>query len=241
MRTLPPKNRSTSPFGPALPEADPLANLKEAFSTAFPNSIKDKRPPLHIWDDARYVPVWMDFFRDAPANEAQGLNEFCSFLTKYHAEFAESQLRSILLQAVEDLFNLKTELFLIDHHDKESCEKLGWDGDHRDVVLFQKERNSLVGLFFAPFLEKTPGEFTGFVERWANSNNLDRLLHFIDFCFGAKNPTFEHYLLFTHPPLARFVEDKPFLLSRLQHAAPLLKKLKSPTWEADVRKALGIS
>ena len=70
------------------------------------------------------------------------------------------------------------------------------------------ERDQLVGGFFAPINDRQPGRLSSFVTAWTETDNLDRLLHFIDFCRGAKNPTFEHYLLFAHPALDRVVSNK---------------------------------
>ena len=197
-----------------------------------------RTPQLKIWEDAGFVPTYMANIWQAPANEAVGLNELCHYVVKYREEFEERSLGAILYESMLRLFHLKTDIFLVDHHDKESCEKLGWPDDYRDNVLFSKERDTLVGHYFGPMTDNTPGRFSEFINQWAETENLDQLLHFIDFCRGSKNPTFEHYLLFTHPTLAHTIKDKKRLHARLQKTIPLLKMIKSPTWEKETRTIL---
>lgn len=242
MKTLKPQKRSVSPFGHfPTEEKDPLSDLKAAFETAFHDTPAPASQQLNMWNDARFVPSYLDAVWKAPANHAPQLDELCSYLVKYQHELEEEGLGALVFQTMENLFFLKTELFLVDHHEKELCEKMGWKEEYRDSVLFAKERDTLIGRFFAPVTEKSPGIFSEFINRWTESKTPDRILHLLDFLSGAKNPTFDHYLVFTHPALARLTRDKSLLLSFLETAKPLLQKLSSPTWESDTRKKLGLS
>jgi len=238
MKSLRPLKRSTSPFGVLATDEDPLKDLRQAFGQVFQSKNEGHPEKLQVWDEARFVPDWIDLIRRAPANDATQLEPLCHYLVRYKRELGEHSLEDATHNAMQQIFELKTDFFLVDHHDKESCEKLGWEDDHRDIVLFAKERDMLVGHFFSPFNKENPGRFSGFIESWIGSDSPDRLLHFLDFWSGGKKPTFEHHLLFTHPPLARLLTDKHLLRSLFDKAAPLLKKLSSPTWEADLRTAL---
>lgn len=226
MRTIRPQKRSVSPFGAFAAEtaADPILDLREKASTH---------------DDLKHLPALIGKIAAAPANDAPELDGLIQFTLRHRETLTDRGLITPLFEAMQSLFEKKTELFMIDHHDRAHCERMGWTEQYKDVVLFARERDALAGRFFAPFTEAQPGLFSEFVTRWMESANPDRLLHFIDFCSGSKNPTFEHYLLFTHPALARVISNKGHLRGLFEKAQPLLAKLSSPTWEHDVRAALG--
>lgn len=223
MKNQKPLRRSVSPFGLTDPSPDPLAVLKETFTGDF----------AHL--PALYEKVW-----EAPAHDAPQLNALCESFLKLRIQLEENGLWDTAVNFMNQLFNRKTELFMVDHYTKEHCEKMGWAGEYRDAVLFSKERDSVVGHFFGPATEHQPGDFSIFVSRWAESENPDQLLHLLDFCAGSKNPTLDHYLLFTHPALARLLRDKALLKTFFDKTEAIRSKLTSPTWEKDVRQALGL-
>ncbi len=235
------QKRSVSPFGygPATID-DPFAQLRERLSALFPVPSENAKSQLKIIEDACFLPEWIEKISDAPANDAPGLDTLCQFILRYRETFRERGLEDILFETMKQLFDRKTELFMVDHQDRAQCERMGWSADYRDLVLFSKERDALVGRFFAPFTEMQPGLFSEFVNRWIESENPDRILHFLDFCTGSKNPTFEHYLLFSHPALARVVTNKAQLKALFEKTKPLVSKLSSPTWEHDARLALSV-
>ena len=216
MKTLRPQKRSVSPFGnsPAASD-DPLASLREAIAhTSF--------------EPAHFLPGMIEKVSLAPANDAPSLDGLIQSILKFRETLQAENLSSEIFEAMVGLFERKTELFMIDHN------------DGQDFVLFAKERDALAGRFFAPFTETQPGLFSEFVTRWIDTDSPDRILHFLDFCSGSKNPTFEHYLLFTHPALTRVLGNKGQLRALLEKAQPLLGKLSSPTWEHNIRAALTI-
>lgn len=242
MRTLRPTKRSVSPFGSTpTTVVDPFANLRESFLKAFPPLESETKPQLKSIEDARFVPDFIEKISNAPANDAPDLEKICHFLILYNETLTHHQLAPVIFEAMLGLFERKTDLFMIDHRDRAHFEKMGLPLEYQDLILFSKERDALVGRFFAPLTETHPGTFSEFITRWMETDNPDRILHFLDFCAGAKNPTFEHYLLFTHPALARVITNKPQLRTLFEKAHPLLSKLSSPTWEKDVRQALGVS
>jgi len=233
--------RSVSPFGTA-PDAE-----SDDF-TAFAALIADKfgpppDAPVRKFTAAAHIPAVPQRIRRAalaPANDLPWLDDFCAYLVRLRPDFEEKDAARALWDAMERLFDMKTELFLVDHLDKEHCQKIGLAGDHKDLVLFARERDTLVGRFFAGWTEREPGEFSAFIHRWTDSENPDRILHFLDFCAGSNNPTFDHYLLFSHPALDRWISNKAQLRALINRVRPVLAKLKSPTWERDVRSALKI-
>ena len=239
VKTKTPK-RSVSPFGTAPEAEDPLFELKSAFKRVFQDTPSAVSKGLQIWNDGRLVPDFVENIREAPANNAPELGNLCDYLVKYRTRIEEEGLASVTQQAMEDLFFLKTSLFLIDHHPKEECEKLEWNVPYKDFVLFAKERDILIGRFFVPFAEHQPGQFSAFLSKWAESKESDSLLHLIDFCAGHKNPTLDHFLVFSDPSLRRLLSDRMRLRSLMDKCRPLLQKLSSPTWEKDVRKSLGL-
>ncbi len=249
MKPIRPPKRSVSPLAGLVPLPASLeeeSSLEQSVSD-LENSVASLGNPadpapkaLKIPEDLRFLPAFIRKIADAPANDAPELSDVCHFLLLFQGFIEEKKWTAQIDRVMLALFNHKTDLFLIDHQDKEHCEKMGLQADHRDSVLFSRERDILVGRYFAPAAELQPGKFSEFIARWVESNNIDRLLHFLDFCAGSKNPTFEHYLLFTHPALARIVRDKNQLRGLFDKVQPLLKKLSSPTWEKDVRAALGV-
>lgn len=233
-----------SPFGafeaPVAVVDNPLAALRSSVEAAFGTTDQKKPKQLKSVDDAVFLPRLIEKIADAPANDAPDLDNLSQFLLLFRETWREKNLDAVFYDAMRAVFDKKTELFLIDHQTKEHCEKMGWNDPYRDLVLFSKERDALVGRFFAPATEQSPGQFSEFVNAWAASENPDRLLHLLDFCAGSKRPTFEHYLLFSHPALNRVVSNKSLLRELLEKAQPVIVKLTSPTWENDVRTALGV-
>ena len=240
MKTLRPLRRSLSPFGQEPTETRPFSQLEKAFASEFKVNEGQTVQQLKSSGDLPFFPSVLYRIWQAPANEAQELENTCRFLVRFHTDIETHGLSSVVYLAMQTLFDRKTELFLVDHHNREQCEKMEWPEDYRDVVLFAKERDTLVGHYFSPITEKEPGRFSEFINRWIDTTAGDRLFHFLDFCSGAKDPTFEHYLLFTHPALTRVVNNKARIKVLFDQTAPLLKKLNSPTWEKDVRVALGL-
>lgn len=232
-RTLRPQKRSVSPFGFIPAEEDPFGSLRAAFKEVFPPSVGAPIPSeLRSFDDASFVPALIEKLFDAPANDAPQLDALCQFLLRFRGLFEEKALADFVDVAMQKLFERKTELFMIDQQDQAR------------VVLFSKERDALVGRYFAPLTESHPGDFSAFVNGWMESENPDRVLHFLDFCAGSKNPTFEHHLLFTHPALHRVVSNKSHLRSLFEKTSGLVSRshlsVTYSSWEEDVKKALGI-
>lgn len=233
--------RSVSPFGtPPDAEQDEFSPLTQAVADAFGPPPEDS---IRKFTAAAHIPAIPEKIRKAaraPANDIPWLDDFCSYLVRMRPDFEEKKVAPVVWQAMERLFARKTELFLVDHLDRAHCEKMGWADDHRDLVLFARERDVLVGRFFAGWTEREPGAFSEFVNRWAESENPDRVLHFLDFCAGSKDPTFEHYLLFSHPALDRWASNKSQLRGLFSRVKSVVAKLKSPSWETDRRTALGL-
>lgn len=236
MATLRPPRRSASPFGGPPPGLSPFDEFRRLFSSAFGDP--DPKADLNALTHAAAFPRVYQKVYDAPANDAPGLASLGDFLLRHKLELEEKGLLDAADQAMERLFDHKTEVFLVDHLDKTACEKMGWPEEYRNSVLFAKERDLLIGGYFAPAFESNPGRFSQFITRWVESDNPDRLLHWFDFAMGSKHPTFEHYLLFTHPALSRVLRNKAQMKTMFQKARPVLAKLSTPTWEADVRKTL---
>lgn len=217
--------RSVSPFGTSSFDEAPLSPLELAFRRAFNSPASDKPLKLKTWEDAGHLPAVWKRVKEAPANDALELVPLCHYILSQRAALEEKQLFEPVYEAMRELFEWKTQVFMVDHYDREACAKMGWADESRDVVLFSKERDQLVGGFFAPVTEREPGRFSEFITKWSESADVDRVLHFLDFLKGAKDPTFEHYLLFTHPALSRILANKNFLRSLSEKAAPLMAKL----------------
>jgi hypothetical protein len=236
-----PSRRSVSPFGLfAVPETtDPLDEFTAAVSKIFP--LDDAKVPSQCKTlaDMKFTPLLLKDIWDAPAHDAPKLGNLCTFLVSVRLQLVDKGLQDVVYRTMQKLFEAKTDLFLIDHHDAEHCEKMGWGDKYRDVVLFARERDTLVGGYFAPVTETEPGHFSEFVSSWVSSESPDRLLHFLDFCMGSKNPTFEHFLIFSHPALNRVVTNKTLLRELLEKTRSVLVKVSSPTWEKDLKAALG--
>lgn len=230
--------RSVSPFGfrTTVVSQSPFDALKDLFSFHFGVIEKPKKINLKTSDDVKFIPFAIEKVMDSPANDAPLLGPLCDFLVKNREKLEEKSLVDAVFDAMNKVFEEKTEQFFITHHDKESCEKNEWSDLYRDVILYSRERDILVGRFFAPFTEKNPGRFSEFIHKWVETENLDRLLHFLDFAIGSTHPTFEHYLLFSYPALHRVVGNKSQLRQIFEKTAPLLSKLPSPTWETDLKK-----
>lgn len=176
----------------------------------------------------------------APANDCPELARLCDYLTGHNLEISSAGLFDPIFNALKVVFDRKTEIFLVDHYDGDHCRKMGWKEDYRDAVLFSEERNILVGRFFEPMTKDRPGHFSEFIKTWSETGNSDRLLHFLDFCGKLANSSFEFFLLGSHPALSRIIRKKDTMRALLQKCAPLFGKIKSPTWEKDLRKTLSV-
>lgn len=239
--TARPPRRSVSPFGNEPPaQDDQFADLDAAFRAAFPGVSARKGSSLKTFDDAAAVPHVLRRVANAPANDAAGLPALCDFLILHRATLAEKGVFEAVYRAMEIVFDMKTDLFMVAHHGREECEKMGWADEFRDVVLFAPERDTLIARFFVPATEGEPGRFAAFVNRWVETDSPDRLLHFFDFCVGSSGPTFEHYLLFSHPALKRLVSNKPLLRQLFEKTRFVLIKMPSTTWEEKIRTALAL-
>ena len=238
--TKKPQRRSVSPFGSFSVETAPLADLAEAFQPVF--GVPEGKPPkeLSTEEDLIHLPRTLAKILEAPANDAPQLSGVCHYVRRFAPKLNEKGLLELVRSAFQEIFDRKTELFLVDHLDKEQCEKLGLALEYKDAVLFAKERDILIGEFFAPLTESQPGAFSEFVTNWIETEISDRALHFLDFAAGSRNPTFEYFLLFSHPALARVVNNKALLRSLFDRGRPVLAKLSSPAWEKDRRTALGV-
>jgi hypothetical protein len=235
-----PAKRSVSPFGLMEAPVDAVTDLTDLYLRVLGQP--EGKPParLSAGADAVYLPAMFRRIWDAPANDAPELDDVIQFLVQHRPYLEEKSLHAPTYDFMRRLFELKTDMFLIDHHDREHCEKVGWAGDHRDIVLFSRERDALVGRYFAVITEREPGLLSEFIHSWVESDRPDALLHFLDFTAGSANPTFEHYLLFAHPALHRVVGNKALLRGLFDQTKSVLARLSSPTWEKDVRAALSI-
>ncbi len=232
--------RSVSPFGLKLQEPGPFQELEDSLQRLLPPFKTTGAPSLHLFPDVQFTPAFFNRALESPANDCPDLETLCQFLIRYAIQIEETGLFDVVFRSMELLFNQKTELFLVDHQNEEHCKKVGLDVPYRDIVLFSRERNLLIGGYFAPMTNNNPGHFSEFINRWVQSDSMDRALHFLDFCRAAHDSSSEHYLLFTHPALGRIIRNKPQLQTLLELGRPLLKKLASPTWEKDVRASLGL-
>jgi hypothetical protein len=240
MKNIRHNRRSVSPFGALPPVQNPFEDLS--------NRIKEKldlnesnfthKQKLRDILDLPAVPLLIEKYMDAPAHDAPRLEELCLYVDRLQPDLETHGLRLEMHDWMLELFKRKTELFLVDHYDKEHCEKMEWPEKYRDVVLFAKERDTLVGAYFAKRAESTPGEFAEFMTQWAQSPTSDRQLHFLDFCYRLTQPTFDYVLLASLPPIQRWVRNKSFLQELLSQNDAILKKVKSPTWKTDTKKAL---
>lgn len=249
MKIIKPLKRSVSPFVlagdvPSRADATPfetaLNELQNNLLTVLGPVTEEKPSTLKSLEDFNALPVYLREMAEAPANDAPKLAEICSAIVRFQETLNQKNLSEVINKAMTEFFLHKTEVFMVDHYDEEHCKKMGWAVDHKDVVLFAKERDVLIGSYFAPLADAQPGRFSEFISKWTETTNQDRLLHFLDFCAGSKNPTFEHYLLFSHPALGRILRDKTFLKSLFDQSNALLKKLKTPSWENATRAALGV-
>jgi|GEM_PF-4072375 len=239
MKTLRPLKRSVSPFGAPPADVGLFQEVKDAFSFIFSSPESPASPfVLEHWNDASSLPVLIEKLAEAPANDAPQLGAVCEYAVGYWYQFEEKKLAEVLYASFLKLFGRKTELFLVDYHDKAQCEKMEWEDEHRDVVLFAKERDILIERFFAPLSEKDPNLFSEFIQMWIETDNLDRILHFLDFSARSKNPSLDCQILFTQPVLRDILRNKALLRSLFEKAKPLLEKLSSPTWETNTRHAL---
>jgi hypothetical protein len=214
--------------------------LQEEIDALLGKSEITKPIQLKSFDDLPKLPTILEKIYEAPANDAPQLEMLCHFLLMFRTSLEEKGLKDSIARAMEALFNRKVELFMVDHFNEEQCQKMEWAVPYKDMVLFSKERDILVGHYFVPLTEMNPGDFSTFIHKWMDSTQADPILHFLDFCSGSKNPTFDYYLLSSHPGLSRVLRDKPLLKSLFEKAQPVLKKLSSPTWEKDVRSSLGL-
>lgn len=249
MKTIRPPKRSVSPFvlaGDVSPVADTtpfeavLVELQNATLTALGPVTEEKPAALKSIEDFNALPGMLRDLAEAPANDAPKLADICTAVVRFQETLGQKGLADVVNKALSEFFLKKVEVFMVDHYDEEHCKKMGWAVDHKDIVLFAKERDLLIGTYFAPLADAQPGRFSEFVSKWIETPNQDRVLHFLDFCAGSKNPTFEHYLLFSHPALGRILRDKALLKSLFDKSNTLLKKVKSPTWEKETRTALGV-
>jgi len=240
MKTLRSVKRSVSPFGVPEPQKDLFDEIKDYILAHHKEGKPNQPPQLNLFQDVHSVPFFMRQAANAPAHDNSPLQPICEYLLKYNLEIVEDGLFEKLFKGMEFIFNKKTEIFLIDHHDKEHCEKLGLKEEYKDVVLYASERDALIGKYFEPATKENPGIFSEFISHWIESENLDRVLHFLDFCSGSNNPTLEHYLVFTQPALTRVMRNKNHLKDIFRKVQPLLVKLNSPTWEKDIRLSLQI-
>jgi len=241
MKTARPLRRSVSPFGAPTRPPDEFDNLKDIIHSVLSDKKDKKSETLDTFDDILNLPDVMRSVCDAPANEASQLTPLCQYLLRYKLELQENEIFEEIYKSMAHIFDRKTEFFLVDHHDEDFCKKMEWPEKYRDGVLFSKERNSLVTGFFDPVSQKQPGIFSKFINKWSETQNIDRMLHFLDFFAESKKSTFEHALIFSHPALSRILRDKKILKSLFLKAHPLLIKLSSPTWEQDTRNALEVT
>jgi hypothetical protein len=242
MKTIRPVKRSVSPFvlSGDFPSQDPVSSPLEHALNVLQNALtphvglpKEPYPiQLKAFEDLVYLPSVLRAVADAPANDAPQLLNACQTIVRFRQTIHEKGLTEAIHNVMKEIFFLKVQLFMIDHYDDEN--------GPRDIILFSKERDLLIGNYFAPMADDKPGLFSEFVATWTETENKDPLLHFLDFCGESKNPTFEWYLLFSHPALARVIRDKHMLKSLFDKAAPLLKKLASSSWEKQTRATLGL-
>lgn len=218
-----PLRRSVSPFGAVAvaPAVDSLSILRERLHSQFGEP--DAKLKLINWSDAKNIAEIMGHALEAPANDVHDLTLLCQFLVGVQAEAETAGLSAEIFLAMEQVFLQKTETFLLS-----------------EGVLFSKERDMLIGRFFEPVTEKSPGQFSGFLSRWIESDHPDRLLHFFDFCKGTANPTFEYFLVFSNPAFHRLLTNKHLIRELWNKVESLIKKLPDSSWAECVRRALGL-
>jgi len=242
MKTIRPPKRSVSPFtlagegGFVLPDTTPLETtlltLENQLFPIFGSPHENIPKGFKTFDDLVFLPRAIRRISEAPANDAPLLLSLCHNLVHFRETVEQKGLLDTIEAAMKELFLQKVQLFMVDHYNEVNGPK--------DIVLFSKERDILIGNYFVPMAEAHPGRFSELMSSWMETENPDQLLHFLDFFAGSKNPTFEHYLLFTHPALGRILRDKLLLKSLFEKSAVLLKKITSPTWEKATRAALGV-
>ncbi len=222
MRKLKARRRSVSPFGTIVESNDDsLHQLKEM--------LQDKWGPpttplkLDVLEHSSNLGHFFDEALHSSSSDVNKLDRLCQFLVRFQNDHKKSGVFDELFSAMESVFNSKTEDFLIS-----------------DSVLNSKERDLLIGRYFIPVTETTPGQFSGFLSRWIETSRLDRILHFLDFCKGSTNPTFEYFLVFSNPSFHRVLSNKLLLRGLLVKADPLIKKCPNPNWEKDVCSSLNI-
>jgi hypothetical protein len=220
-----PARRSVSPFGFYDTVEDPYLSLKQAIRPFATNdNAETTSSALSQFFDIGNLPAALEKLSSAAANDAPLLDKVCNYGVTIRLEAEKHGVSDILFSSMTQLFEKKTESFLLDS----------------DVVLFAKERDMVVGRFVAPFTESSPGRFSEFIQKWVETENTDRLLHFLDFCRGSQNPTFDHYLLFAHPALHRVVDNKALIKNLFKKTEPLLKKFESTNFVSDLRKTLSV-
>jgi hypothetical protein len=242
LKTTKVTRRSVSPFGTVEEiEVNPFQDLESAFDQAFADfTLNPDKKVLTSISDARSVPVLIKKAALAASNDASYLTDVCAYLLAQKVSFKAKEVWSPLVEAFRHLFEIKTTAFLVTHYDQETCAKMGWGVESKDEVLFSRERDIIVGKFFGPATEAAPGIFSEFVNQWMESPHADRILHFLDFLSGSKNPTLDHYLLFTHPTLQRILRDKAQVRSLYHQVEGIIKKISSPTWAPTLQKNLGL-
>ncbi|MFN0117535.1 MAG: hypothetical protein ACKVQC_04480 [Elusimicrobiota bacterium] len=230
--------RSVSPFGTeVLDDEAVFPHLEAVFKKVFPGEVGKTPSKLKLLEDARFLPQLLNKIYLAPSNDAPQIGLVSQFINSNRNLLKDKEVFEELYQAMLKIFDQKISLFMIDHFNKEQCEKMEWATEYKDVVLFSKERDQLIAEFFAPVTEHEPGRFAEFISRWNQKPELDAQLHFLDFCKGAKNPTFEYYLLFAHPSLARVVKNKALFQQLLENTKPIWSKFPTDTWIRDVQMA----
>ncbi len=240
MKILKSTRRSVSPFGTRPVEKDAFDDLLSVIQDRCPDLKPQESATPVLFQDFYLVPALMRRVAEAPAKDAPELKVLCDYLLKHALEITAAGLFDEMFSAMKFIFNRKTEIFMIDHHDKTHCEKMGWTDEYRDMVLFSDERDILVGGYFEPATREKPGHFSEFFREWSETENLDRALHFLDFSAKLSRSTFDFYLLGSHAAISRITRNKEIIRSLFQKCQPLVKKAKSPTWEKDTRAALGI-
>lgn len=239
MKSSRPVRRSVSPFGTvAVLPVDPYSILKIKLLEKFPEV--QGKPALHQFSDLAHLPHFLDIATQSVSHDKIGLEQICEFLVQFRNEIFEAGLLDDVFAALEVVFYSKVDDFLITHYDQTACEKMGWSDVSRDVIINSRERDMMVGRFFIPFTEPSPGQFSSFLSRWIQSERPDVLLHFLDFCRGSNNPTFEYFLAFSDPGFHRILTNKPLLRGIFNKGKILLSRISSPTWEVNVRTSLSL-
>jgi hypothetical protein len=206
-----PARRSASPFG-----------FVEAPVT---NPIEDIIPVLKSTLGSPGVEVAGLISRAAasPAYETKDVSLLCQKLSLLQPAILKAKISADVFAAMEHLFQVKVDDFLI-----------------AETVLFAKERDMLIGRYFVPVTDESPGLLSGFLSRWIESEQLNRLLHFFDFCKGANDPTFEYFLVFSTPAFHRVLSNKQLMRDLWQRVELVADKLPHPEWKANVMQAVDL-